>query len=178
MIGFLLPVTAFGLLLQRPPLLGTVRVASRAAPPPRAVPQVSMAEDPPDEPWRPKNYEPKRACELMIESMGLTYGDSRSDGNGGGRIIDDNYQYAVDSNGKAQVVLSYVTDKSSKYSGHATVVFRGTVQGDTCTCTCTYHIHMHMHMHMNTHMRTQCSLVPTGADKPFISPRAGPDPQS
>ena len=176
MIGFLLPVTAFG--LQRPPLLGTVRVASRAAPPPRAVPQVSMAEDPPDEPWRPKNYEPKRACELMIESMGLTYGDSRSDGNGGGRIIDDNYQYAVDSNGKAQVVLSYVTDKSSKYSGHATVVFRGTVQGDTCTCTCTYHIHMHMRMHMNTHMRTQCSLVPTGADKPFMSPRAGPDPQS
>jgi len=56
----------------------------------------------------------------------LTYGDSRSDGNGGGRIIDNNYQYAVDPNGKAQLVLSYVTDKSSEYCGHATVVFRGT----------------------------------------------------
>ena len=141
MIGFLLPVTAFGLLLQRPPLLGTVRVASRAALPPRAVPQVSMSENPSDEPWRPENYEPKRACELMIESMGLTYGDSRSDGNGGGKIIDDNYQSAVDSNGKAQVVLSYVTDNSSKYNGHATVVFRGTVQRR--------HAHAHAHAHMH-----------------------------
>ena len=142
MIGLLLPVTAFGLLLQRPPLLGTVRVASRAALPPRAVPQVSMFEDPSDESWRPENYEPKRACELMIESMGLTYGDSRSNGNGGGKIIDDNYQSAVDSNGKAQVVLSYVTNKSSENYGHATVVFRGTVHRRHA------HAHAHTHVHV------------------------------
>ena len=72
MVCSLLSVTAIGLLLQRPPLLGQVRVASRAARPPRAALQM-MSTDPSNVP--PHEYQPRRACEVMFESLALTYGD-------------------------------------------------------------------------------------------------------
>ena len=120
MVCSLLSVTAIGLLLQRPPLLGQVRVASRAAPPPRAALQM-MSTDPSNVP--PHEYQPRRACEVMFESLALTYGDT---GNGG-RVNRENYEVALDADGKTQLVLS-AASKDSEYYGDATLVFRGTVR--------------------------------------------------
>ena len=86
--------------------IGPVRSTSRSTPPRRAVPHTETSP--------PEGYEPKRACELMIESLGLSYG--------AGHICDDNYRSAMDIQNKTQLVLSY--DKDNE---HATVVFRGTV---------------------------------------------------
>jgi len=90
--------------------IGPVRGTSRSTPPRRAVPHMSDSHT---ETSPPEGYEPKRACELMIESLGLSYG--------AGHICDDNYRSAMDIQNKTQLVLSY--DKDNE---HATVVFRGT----------------------------------------------------
>ena len=121
MVCSLLSVTAIGLLLQRPPLLGQVRVASRAAPPPRAALQM-MSKDPSNVP--PHEYQPRRACDVMFESLALTYGDT---GRNGGRVNRKNYEVALDTDGKTQLVLS-AASKDSEYYGDATLVFRGTVR--------------------------------------------------
>lgn len=71
----------------------------------------------------PHEYQPLRACEVMFESLALTYGDS---GNGG-RVNRENYEVALDTDGKTQLVLS-AASKSSPYYGDATLVFRGTVR--------------------------------------------------
>ena len=78
---------------------------------------------PSDVPHRPPEYQPRRACDVMFESLALTYGDT---GNGG-RVNRKNYEVALDTDGKTQLVLS-AASKDSKYYGDATLVFRGTVR--------------------------------------------------
>lgn len=66
------------------------------------------------------NYDVERACELMIESLGL-YADSR--GTYGGKLNEPNYKCVYDSQGKKQLVLSV-----DRAAAAATVVFRGTAR--------------------------------------------------
>ena len=80
-----------------------------------------MSTDPSNVP--PHEYQPRRACEVMFESLALTYGDT---GNGG-RVNRENYEVALDADGKTQLVLS-AASKDSEYYGDATLVFRGTVR--------------------------------------------------